>query len=75
MCGDKVVLLEHDFGANRILGWLVNLANPLAVRMIGADFNRRPVENVTKSGLLVEQVTDLWLGIVKLIEARKKMPS
>lgn len=73
--GGKVVLLEHDLSANRILGWLVNIINPLAVRMIGSNFNRRPVDNVTKSGLKVEVVTNLDAGIVKLIEARKKMLS
>jgi len=70
--GGKVILLEHVLHANIILGWLMNLANPLAVRMSGANINRRTVDNVSKSGLVVEQVTDLWLGIFKLIEARKK---
>ncbi len=70
--GGKVVLLEHVLSANRILGWLMNLANPLVVRMIGANINRRTAENVAKSGLAVEQVTALGAGIFKLIEARKK---
>jgi len=70
--GGKVVLLEHVRSANRILGWLMNLANPLVVRMIGANINRRTVDNVIKSGLVVEAVTNLRLGIFKLIEARKK---
>ncbi len=69
--GGRVVLLEHVLSANRILGWLMNLANPLVVRMNGANINRRTVENVAKSGLVVEQVSDLGSGIVKLIEARK----
>jgi len=72
--GGKVVLLEHVLSANRILGWLMNLANPFVVRMNGANINRRTVENVTKSGLVVDQVTDLAAGIFKLIEARKKTP-
>ena len=72
--GGKVVLLEHVLSANRILGWLMNLANPLVVRMFGANINRRTVDNVIKSGLVVEQVTDLGGGIFKLIEARKKIP-
>jgi len=72
--GGKVVLLEHVLSANRILGWLMNLANPLVVRMIGANINRRTAENVAKSGLAVEQVTDLGAGIFKLIEARKQTP-
>jgi ubiquinone/menaquinone biosynthesis C-methylase UbiE len=70
--GGKVILLEHVLSANRILGWLMNLANPLVVRMNGANINRQTVENVNKSGLMVEQVADLGAGIVKLIEVRKK---
>ena len=72
--GGKVILLENDFSSIPILGWLVKLANPLAVRMIGADFNRHPVDNVAKSGLAVERVTNLGRGLWKLIEARKKKP-
>lgn len=68
----KVILLEHVLSANLILGWLMNLTNPLAVRMSGANINRRTTENVNKSGLVIETVTNLWLGIFKLIEARKK---
>lgn len=69
--GGKVALLEHVLSANRILGWLMNLTNPLVVRMVGANINRRTVENVIKSGLIVEQAADLGAGIFKLIEARK----
>lgn len=67
----KVVLLEHILSANRVLGWLMNTANPLVVRAIGANINRRTVENVPKANLVVEQVTDLGAGIFKLIEVRK----
>jgi len=69
--GGKVVLLEHVLSGNCILGWFMSLANPLVVRLIGANINRRTAENVTKSGLAVEHVTDLGAGIFKLIEARK----
>ena len=68
----KVVLLEHVLSANPVLAWLMNLVNPFAVRIVGANINRRTVENVNKSGLVVEQVTDLGWGIFKLIEARKR---
>jgi len=69
--GGKVALLEHVLSANRILGWLMSLANPLVVRIIGANINRRTVDNVNKTDLVVEQVTDLGAGIFKLIEVRK----
>lgn len=67
----KVVLLEHVLSANRVLGWLMNAANPLVVRAMGANINRRTVENVVRGGLTIVEVTDLGAGIFKLIEARK----
>lgn len=70
--GGKVVMLEHVLSANRILAFHMNLVNPLLARMMGPNINRRTVENVAKSGLVVEQVTDVGFGIFKLIEARKK---
>ncbi|MFQ5997399.1 MAG: class I SAM-dependent methyltransferase [Dehalococcoidales bacterium] len=73
--GGKVLLLEHVLSANRILAWLMNLANPIAVRTMGPNINRRTVENVGRSGLLIEQVTDLAADIFKLIEARKRQLS
>ena len=69
--GGKVILLEHVLSANRVLARLMNLVNPLAVRMMGANINRRTVDNVVRSGLTIEKVTDLGAGIFKLIEARK----
>lgn len=70
--GGKVILLENNFSSIPVLAWLVKLINPLAVRIIGADFNRNPVDNVAKSDLIVEKVTNLGQGLWKLIEARKK---
>jgi ubiquinone/menaquinone biosynthesis C-methylase UbiE len=69
--GGKVLLLEHVLSANRVLAFLMNLANPLVVGVMGPNINRKTVENVANSGLKVEQVTDLAAGIFKLIEARK----
>ncbi len=69
--GGKVVLLEHVLSANRIIAGLMNLVNPIVVRTMGPNINRRTVENVTRSGLKIEHITDLAAGIFKLIEARK----
>jgi len=66
----KVLLLEHVLSANPILAWLMNLANPAVVRIMGPNINRKTVTNVSKSRLEVEKVTDLAAGIFKLIEAR-----
>ena len=67
----KVVLIEHVISESRTLAWFMNLLNPLMVIMGGENINRRTVENVAESGLIVERVTDLAAGIFKLIEARK----
>jgi phosphatidylethanolamine/phosphatidyl-N-methylethanolamine N-methyltransferase len=69
--GGKVVLLEHVLSSGRLLGFMMNLLNPLVFWMIGDNFNRKTVENVAKSGLVLEKVTSLS-GIFKLIEARKE---
>ncbi len=71
--GGKVVLLEHVLSSRHLLGFIMNLLNPLVLWMMGDNINRKTVENVTRSGLIIEKVTDLG-GIFRLIEARKKDP-
>ncbi len=68
--GGCVLLLEHMRSPNPFLGAVMDVLNPLVVRMMGANINRRTVENVHKAGLEIEQVEDLWAGgIFKLIAA------
>jgi ubiquinone/menaquinone biosynthesis C-methylase UbiE len=70
--GGKIILLEHVLSANWVLAWLMNLVNPVVVRLMGPNINRKTVDNIGKSGLKVEKVTDLAFGIFKMIEARKE---
>jgi hypothetical protein len=64
------VLLEHMHSANRLQGALTDILNPLVLRVIGANINRRTLENV-QCVLQVECVEDAGGGgIVKLITAR-----
>lgn len=45
--------------------------NPVVVRIMGANINRRTVDNARRSGLHIDSVEDLGLGgIFKLIAAR-----
>jgi phosphatidylethanolamine/phosphatidyl-N-methylethanolamine N-methyltransferase len=71
--GGKVLMLEHMLSANRIVAAVMNMMNPMMVLMMGANINRKTVENVAASGLEIEKVTELGAGIFKLIEARKKI--
>lgn len=69
--GGQVLLLEHMRSNNSTVGTLMDLVNPLVVRMMGANINRRTVNNVQKSGLVVEKVENLGMGgIFKLIQTR-----
>lgn len=69
--GGRVLLLEHMRSANPILGALMDILNPVVVRLIGANINRRTVENVRGAGLQIESVEDLGMGgMFKLLTAR-----
>ena len=66
-----IFLLEHVRVNKPVIGPLMDLANPVVVRIMGANINRRTVENVRRAGLTIERVEDLAPGgLVKLIVAR-----
>lgn len=70
--GGQVLLLEHVRSPNPLIGLLMDVLNPAVVRIMGANINRRTVENVQRSGLQLERVEDVGLGgIFKLIVAWK----
>jgi len=70
--GGRLVLLEHVRLRNRLLGWLMDLLNPILVRLSGANINRDTVANMERAGFQVVAVHGLLAGLVKLIEARKE---
>ncbi|NIM50935.1 MAG: methyltransferase domain-containing protein [Gemmatimonadales bacterium] len=68
----RILLLEHVRSARPLLGRLMDLLNPIVVRLVGANINRPTVENVRRAGLVVDSVEDLGAGdIFKLILARR----
>lgn len=69
--GGQVLLLEHVRSANWVIGALMDFLNPLVVRIMGANINRRTIENVQRSGLIIERIEDMGMGgIFKMIVAR-----
>jgi len=71
--GGRLLLLEHMRAANPVLGTLMDALNPVVVRVMGANINRRTVANVQRSGLHMQQVEDVGMGgIFKLIVAQKR---
>lgn len=69
--GGQILLLEHVRSRLPLLGTMMDLLNPLVVRMMGANINRQTVENVQHAGLIIDQVEDLdKIGMFCLIQAR-----
>lgn len=65
-----VWLLEHVRINKPVVGPLMDLLNPVVVRLMGANINRQTVDNVERAGLEVVDVEHLSGELVKLIHAR-----
>ncbi len=63
-------LLEHVRVNKPVIGPLMDVMNPVEVRVMGANINRQTVENVKQAGLEIVDVEDLRGELVKLIHAR-----
>ncbi len=71
--GGKILLLDHVRIDRPIMGWMMDLLNPLIARLWGANINRRTVENVKRAGLEIETIEDLGpMQMVKLIVAKPR---
>ena len=62
----RILLLEHVRIDKPIIGWMMDRLNPLIVRVMGANINRRTLENVKKAGLRIESVEHL--GLMKMVK-------
>jgi ubiquinone/menaquinone biosynthesis C-methylase UbiE len=66
----RLVLLEHMRPGNPALGLVFDILNPLVVRVVGANINRRTVDNIRKAGWRIETEEHLSGDVVRWIEAR-----
>ena len=67
--GGDIWLLEHVRINRPIIGLLMDVLNPIIVRLMGANINRQTVKNVETAGLKILSVTDLQGKLVRLIHA------
>ena len=65
----RLVVLEHVRSANKLLGFIFDILNPYVVRMMGANINRRTIDNIKEAGWHIQTEKKLFLDIVWLIEA------
>ena len=66
----KLLLLEHMRPGNVLLGLLFDMVNPMVVRMMGANINRRTMGNIEKAGWQILKEEHLSGDIVRWIEAK-----
>jgi ubiquinone/menaquinone biosynthesis C-methylase UbiE len=67
----KILLLEHVRIDMPIIGWIMDRLNFLIVRIVGANINRRTLENVKAAGLLIDGIEHLGpMKMVKMVIAR-----
>lgn len=70
--GGDIWLLEHMRINRPVVGTLMDVLNPVVVRIMGANINRRTVENVEAAGLNIVHVENVLGDLVRLIHAQPK---
>ncbi|MHB1167636.1 MAG: class I SAM-dependent methyltransferase [Carboxydocellales bacterium] len=66
----RVLLLEHMRVDKPIIGPLMDAVNPVVVKLMGANINRRTMENIRQAGLTVLTEEKIFGSLVKLIVAK-----
>jgi ubiquinone/menaquinone biosynthesis C-methylase UbiE len=69
--GGQVLLLEHVISPKPVISHIMNLLNPLVVKLFGANINRDTVKNVKACSFSSVRVDEHSSDILKLIEAKK----
>lgn len=69
--GGQLLLLEHVLSSNRFMAGMMNLLNPLFVRLFGANINRQTLKNVQACPFRSVYVDPASGDMVKLIRAVK----
>lgn len=67
--GGDIGLMEHMRVDKPVIGSMMDFMNPMVLRMMGANINRRTVENIKPAGLRIETIEDLAGTLFRLIHA------
>ncbi|HEX2911008.1 MAG TPA: methyltransferase domain-containing protein [Chloroflexia bacterium] len=67
--GGQLIMLEHVLSKRPFLRRLMQFFNPLVVTIMGANINRETTTTIERAGFAGLRVENLWLDLVKLIEA------
>ncbi|GIK61839.1 MAG: Ubiquinone/menaquinone biosynthesis C-methyltransferase UbiE [Ignavibacteriaceae bacterium] len=74
ICKDdgKIILLEHVRSDTKIIGALMDLLNPLTLRLFGFNINRNTQNNIVNCGFHSYQVRYLWYDILRMFIIHNK---
>jgi ubiquinone/menaquinone biosynthesis C-methylase UbiE len=61
----RIFMLEHMRSENKLVGVVMDLINPLTVRLWGANINRETIETIKAAGLKIETDSCLMGTIFK----------
>lgn len=67
----QVIMLEHVRSRMPFAGRIMDLLNPVVVRIVGANINRNTVENLKNAGLKIEVEQNLMMDIVKHLNCKR----
>ena len=70
----RLLLLEHMRPKNPLPALFFDALNPLVVRLMGANINRRTMENIRSAGWTVRLEENLSSDVVRWIEAAPQAP-
>ena len=68
--GGEIFMFEHTGSHYFPFNLMMNIMTPLS-RQVGPDMNRKTVDNVKKAGFKDIKVNNIYLDVVKTIQARK----
>lgn len=69
--GGQLILLEHVLSSNKVMAAVMNLLNPLFVRIFGANINRETLKNVQACPFRSVYIDPASSDMIKLIRAVK----
>lgn len=60
-----IIMLEHMRSENNFVGCVLDIINPLTVRLSGANVNRKTIRNIEKAGLEIKRQRFLMTSIMR----------
>ncbi len=68
--GGSIFFLEHMRVDKPVIGEAMDLLNPVSVKLIGVNINRKTIENIEKAGMEIVRMENVVGTLLRFIEAR-----